>query len=222
MPKVALLITILDCDVSYDDCLLECQKQVEALQAEGRYSFSLYLNNEGVEGYQSVWKKASEEEADLYFWIDHDVLLSEGALASFLENSEFLRHKAVIAGTVSRPDRSLLFGGRSRRGRLVEPDPVIPVPCHLYDMALVLVPAYAFSRLETPADFFRPSLFYDGYGSRVAEAGIARVVAPGIMATTVRKADVADWRSPGYSKSRRAVLFLKRAFGKLRRTNGQI
>lgn len=199
MPKVALLINILDGSRSYDDCLLECQKQVDAVSAEGRYSFDLYLNNEGVEGYQSVWKKASEENPDFLFWIDQDVLLSEGALASFLENSEFLRHKAVIAGTVSRPDKSLLFGGRTRRGKLIEPDPVIPVPCQLYDMSLLLVPVYVFTQLENPADFFRQSLFDYGYGSKVAEAGVARVVAPGIMGRTGRKLEIPVWRNPDYS-----------------------
>ena len=199
MPKVAILITILDGNVSYEDCLVECQRQVEAVEAEGRYSFDLFLNNEGAEGYHSVWKKASEAGADLFLWIDHDLLLSEGAVASFLENSEFLRHKAVIAGTVSRPDKSLLFGGRTKRGKLVEPDPVIPVPCHLYDMSLVLVPSYAFSHLENPDDFFHRGLFDYGYGSRVVNAGVARVIAPGIMARTGRKTEVPAWKDPDSS-----------------------
>lgn len=196
MSKVTLLINILDGNTSYDDCLLECQRQVDAVSAEGRYSFDLLLNNDGPDGYQAAWKKASEEEPDFYFWIDQDVFLSEGALASFLENSEFLRHKAVIAGTVSRPDKGLLFGGRTRRGKLIEPDPVIPVPCQLYDMSLLLVPAYVFTQLENPTDFFRQSLFDYAYGSKVAEAGVARVIAPGIMATTGRKLESPVWRNP--------------------------
>ena len=196
MPKVAILITILDGSASHEDCLLECQRQVDAVSAEGRYSFDLYLNNEGVEGYQSVWKTASGEDPDLYLWIDQDLLLSEGALVSFLENSEFLRHKAIIAGTVALPDKTLLFGGRTRRGRIVEPDPVIPVPCQLYDMSLVLVPAYAFSRLENPSEFFHQGIMDYGYGSRVAKAGVARVVAPGIAARTNRKIKISVWRNP--------------------------
>ena len=199
MPKVALLITILDGGISYDDCLLECQKQVDAVSAEGRYSFDLYLDDDGVEGYQAAWKKASEENPDFFLWIDHDLMLTEGALASFLENSEFLRHKAVIAGTVSKPDKSLLFGGRTRRGKLIEPDPVIPVPCQLYDMSLLLVPAYVFTQLENPADFFHQGLFEYGYGSKVADAGVARVIAPGIMARTGRKLEIPVWRNPDYT-----------------------
>ena len=132
-------------------------------------------------------------------WIDHDLMLSDGALASFLENSEFLRHKAVIAGTVSRTDRSLLFGGRGRRGRLIEPDPTIPVPCHYFDMSLVLVPAYALNRLENPSDFFRKSILDYGYGPKVVKAGVARVVAPGIMAKTARRIEVPSWKDPGSS-----------------------
>ena len=199
MPKVAVIITILDGNASYDSCLEECQKQIDAVASEGRYSFSLFLNNEGPEGYQTVWKNAYDEGAELFFWIDHDLMLSDGALASFLENSEFLRHKAVIAGTVSRTDRSLLFGGRGRRGRLIEPDPTIPVPCHYFDMSLVLVPAYAFNRLENPSDFFRKSILDYGYGPKVVKAGVARVVAPGIMAKTARRIEGPSWKDPGRS-----------------------
>ena len=220
MPKVAVIISILDGNASFDSCLEECQKQIDAVASEGRYSFSLFLNNEGPEGYQTVWKKAFDEGAELFFWLDHDLMLSEGSLASFLENSEFLRHKAVIAGTVTKPDRSLLFGGRGRRGRLIEPDSTIPVPCHYYDMALVLVPAYAFSRLESPSDFFRKSLLDYGYGTKVAKAGVARVVAPGIMAKTGRRVEVPSWKGPDKTLKGRLSWYLH-VLLKMIRTNSK-
>lgn len=196
MPKVAVVITVLDGNDSHESCLEECQKQIDGVASEGRYSFSIFLNDQGVEGYPAVWKKASEEGADLFLWMDNDLMLAEGSLASFLENSEFLRHKSVITGTVSRPDKTLLFGGRTRRGRLIDPDPTIPVPCHLFDMALALVPAAAFSSLENPADFFRRRLMDYGFGAKVAKAGVPRVIAPGIQARTARKIDIPAWKDP--------------------------
>ena len=119
-------------------CLEQCQRQEEALAAAGEYSFTTFLNDEGPSGYQKVWEQVSKSDFDFYIWMDSDLRLEEGALSSFFENSLFLRHKAVITGTVSDLSGNLLFGGRSRHGRLLDPDPIIPVPCSLYDMTLVL------------------------------------------------------------------------------------
>ncbi len=209
MSKVALLITIQDGDDRGSGCLEECQKQVDAIASEGKYSFSIFLNNEGQDGALSVRDKASKDGADLYIWIDYDLRLREDALGCLLENSEFLRHKAVITASVSGPDRELLFGGRTRRGHLIVPDPVIPVPCHLYDMSLVLVPEYAFSMLESPADFFRRGFLDNGCGSRVAKADVARVVAPGVLASTYRRPDRPDWRNPDLPFRDRVTAFLR-------------
>ena len=153
--NVALLITLTDDGKDgATACLEECQRQTEALTATGGYSFTTFLNDEGVGGYQKVWEKVLGIGFDFYLWMDSDLRLEEGAFASFFENSFFLRHKAVIAGTVSDLSGNLLSGGRSRHGRLLEPDPVIPIPCHLYDMTLTLVPEYAVRHLENPSDIF--------------------------------------------------------------------
>ena len=196
MVKVALLITVPPGNDGSGGCLEECQKQIDAVASEGRYSFSIFLNYEGAAGYQAMWEKAAKEGNELFLWVDQDLMLAEDALASFLENSEFLRHKAIIAGTVASPDRTLLFGGRTRRGRLITPDPVIPVPCQLFDLSVALVPGYAFSALDAPADFFRPDLLYYGYGRKLSKAGVARMVAPGIMAVTERETVIPSWKDP--------------------------
>ena len=158
--NVALLITLTDDGKDgATACLEECQRQTEALTATGGYSFTTFLNDEGVGGYQKVWEKVLGIGFDFYLWMDSDLRLEEGAFASFFENSFFLRHKAVIAGTVSDLSGNLLSGGRSRHGRLLEPDPVIPVPCHLYDMTLTLVPEYAVRHLENPLIYSGPIFF---------------------------------------------------------------
>lgn len=195
--NVAIIITLADDGKEGATvCLEECQRQTEALAATEEYSFTTFLNDEGVAGYQKVWERVARHGFDFYLWMDSDLMLEEGAFASFFENSFFLRHKAVIAGTVSDLSGNLLAGGRSRHGRLLEPDSVIPVPCHLYDMTFTLVPEYAVRHLENPSDIFRPSLLDYGYGAKVAKAGIARVIAPGIMARTGRKPDLPAWKNP--------------------------
>ena len=212
MSKVAILITIHDGNDGSSGCLEECQKQIDAVESEGKYSFSIFLNDAGESGYQAVWESASKEGADFYLWIDQDLRLEEGMLACLLENSEFLRHKAVLVGTVSRPDKSLLFGGRTRRGRLIEPDPVIPIPCALFDLSLALVPEYAFTQLENPADFFSRSLLYIGLGRKLSGAGVARLAAPGILATTDRNAEIPVWKDPDSTLWEKTVWLIRSIF----------
>lgn len=211
MLTVAILITISEGNTSDEGCLEECRRQIEAIEAEGKYAFSVFLNNEGQSGCQSVWEKASNEGFDFFLWMDYDLRLKDNALQVFFENSEFLRHKAIIAGTVAASDKSLMFGGRSRHGRLLEPDQTIPVPCHLYDMDLVLVPQYAFSKLETPVNIFRQSFFDYGYGDKAAKAGVARVIAPGVLAEADRKNAVPVWKDPSNSTVDRIRGLLKAA-----------
>lgn len=204
--NVAVLITLTDDGKDGSaTCLEECQRQTEALTATGGYSFTTFLNGGGISGYQKVWEKALGGGFDFYLWMDSDLRLEEGALASFFENSFFLRHKAVIAGTVSDLSGNLLSGGRSRHGRLLEPDPVIPIPCHLYDLTLTLVPEYAVRHLENPSDIFRPSLFDYGYGAKVAKAGVARVIAPGILARTGIEPELPAWKNPDKPTSERIM-----------------
>ena len=208
--KVALVISLTNDDKNGAPvCLEECQRQVEAVELSGEYSFTTFLNDKGRAGYQKVWEEVSGRGFDFYLWMDSDLLLEEGTLAAFFENSMFLRHKAVIAGTVSDLSGTLLFGGRSRHGRILEPDSVIPVPCHLYDMALTLVPDYVVKRMDNPSDVFHSNFLDYGCGAKVAKAGLARVIAPGIMAKTARPSELPVWRNSEKSVQERAVSLLK-------------
>lgn len=76
-------------------------------------------------------------------------------------------------------------------------------------MTLTLVPEYAVRHLENPSDIFRPSLFDYGCGSKVAKAGVARVIAPGILARTARKPDLPAWKNPDSPASERMSSLLK-------------
>lgn len=209
MMRVAILITILNLDDRTPGCLEECQKQIDAISAEGIYSFSIFLNNEGAEACESVLERARADRYDLYLLMDYDLRLEEGAIASFLENSTFLRHKAIIAGTVALPGGTLLSGGRNRHGRLLEPDPTIPIPCHLYDLSLLLVPEYAFGKLEIPSWIIRKGFFDYTSGARAAKAGIARMIAPRVLAHADRRVEVPVWRDHDYSLADRAASFAR-------------
>ena len=66
MSKVAILITIHEGDDGSSGCLEECQKQIDAVASEGKYSFSIFLNDAGENGCQAVWESASKEGADFY------------------------------------------------------------------------------------------------------------------------------------------------------------
>lgn len=209
MLKVAIIITIVDPSDKNPGCLEECQRQIDAIQAEERYAFSIFMNTAGEIGQESIWTQTSKEGYDFYLWIDNDLQLAENALTVFLENSEFLRHKAIIAGTVASPDKMLLFGGRTRRGKILKPDPIIPIPCYLFDNDLVLVPSDALMRLDAPEELLHRSIIDYGCGAKAARAGIPRVIAPGILAETNRKIEIPVWKNPEYPILERAGSFLK-------------
>lgn len=198
MLSVAIIITTKGEKDKAADCLESCQRQIDYIGAEEKYSFSIFMNSQGVMGLESTWSHASKEGFDFYIFIDSDLTLAENALSVFLENSEFLRHKAIIVGSISRYG-VLTFGGRTKRGKLIDPDPVIPVPCHLFDMDLVLIPRHAFDTVENPAYLFKISLLDYGYGNYAAKAGVARVIAPGVLAETKRKIEVPGWKNPEYN-----------------------
>ena len=205
--KVAIIITTKSENDKAATCLEECQRQIDSLASDEKYSFSIFMNTQGSMGIESTWSHASKEQFEFYIFIDSDLSLIENALAVFLENSEFLRHKAIIVGSVARKGE-LVFGGRTRRGRLIEPDPVIPVPCHLFDLNLAFIPEYAFSKVANPSDIFHRSILDYGYGERSAKADVARVLAPGILAETARQAEVPDWKNDELSFWRRSSSFL--------------
>ncbi len=209
MLKVAVIITVVDPADKPPGCLEECQRQIEAIQAGEHYLFSIFMNTAGEAGMRDIWTQASKEGFDFYLWLDSDLRLAENAISIFLENSEFLRHKAIIAGTVKGPDGTLLFGGWSRRGKLLEPDPIIPVPCHLFDNNLVLVPAAALSRIEDPGELLHRSILDYGCGAKAVRAGVPRVIAPGILAETFRVFVIPVWKNPESPLTERLWSLLK-------------
>lgn len=182
------------------DAVLQAFPQVRLTRTDGTFYWS--------GGLRHVWLAAAEEDYDSYLWLDDKLTLGENAVYSLLDNSGFLGHKAIVVGSVLAPDGSLYRGGRSRGGRLVDPDPVIPKPCYIFDGRLVLVPKYVFDRLGAMDGRYRHKLGDYDYAIRAYKAEINRVVAPGILGVCAREPAVLPWRDPRKSlRDRYRVLF---------------
>lgn len=115
----------------------ECLRQADALSAEDAYSFSLMHDTVPEEA-----GKALGGGFDFLLYVDSSLSLGEAAFSVLLENSAFVGDKAVVVGSVAGPDGAVVCGGRQKNGRVVEPDPTIPVPCRSYDAMLVLKPKF--------------------------------------------------------------------------------
>lgn len=225
MQKVAILLTVHNRREKTLECLKNCYQQIDSMKGDDTYSFSVYLVNDGCtdgtvedvneyypqtivirgdgnlfwnQGMRLAWETAAKENYDFYLWLNDDTLMKEGALACLMETSSFLRHRAIVAGTAENAAGALSYGGRSRSGKLIEPDPAIPVPCYTFNGNLVLVPSYAYRILGNLDEHYHHSFGDYDYGVRAAKAGIVRVVAPGVLCRCDRNPGVPKWRNRAY------------------------
>ena len=115
-----------------------------------------------------------------------------------------------VGGSVRDVSGSLRYGGRTRKGVLIEPDATIPVPCRFLDGHLVLVPRACFQTLGfIDTRFLRVMGDYD-YSNKAFKAGVPRLVAPGTLAQTARSFSVPVWKDPQYSLVERIYSFFYR------------
>ncbi|MCQ2146398.1 MAG: hypothetical protein MJZ16_02660 [Bacteroidales bacterium] len=191
-------------------CIEACLRQIDTLASSGKYSFNIwYIDNSSVDGsfdavceaYPSVkvrkaagkmsgyaalrqlWQEASEtENSDFYLLIDPRLELQDGAITCLLENSSFLNHSAVIAGSVNDKNGEHILGGRIKKGKLLPPDEIIPIPCHTFDGNLLLVPQSAFKTIGLPNTKYKGLTIAWNYGLRAKKADVPRMIAPGILA----------------------------------------
>ena len=97
-----------------------------------------------------------------------------------------LRHGCIITGTSCSAEGRLLSGGRTDGGRIIEPDDMIPIPCHTFDGAVVLVPGAVYDAIGPLDESYRHALAAADYGVRARKAGFPRMVAAGITGTASR------------------------------------
>jgi len=236
MQTVALLMTVHHRKAKTLSFLSECFRQIDALSADDRYSFSFYLNDDGstdglyndvVEkfpqvhlirtsgdrfwcgGLRTAWAEAAKEDFDYYLWLDYDLDMSGDAFSVLLDNSAFLRDRAIVVGSISDTKGKLIYGGRTRYGKLIEPDPVIPVACSIMDGNMVLIPKSVFETLGYMDERYRQYLWDFDYGARAVKADITRVIAPGVLATCRRHKEIPIWRNPKYSLAQRYAAILR-------------
>ncbi|MGP1620927.1 MAG: glycosyltransferase family 2 protein [Candidatus Cryptobacteroides sp.] len=242
MYRIAVLISVYNKKEKVLACLEECYRQFDSMIAEGKYRFTIYLHDDnstdglredvkekfpetnilrtyGKEyingGRLIAWRAAAKENYDFYLWLDCELNLKENAFSVLLDNSAFVRHKAIIVGSVAGPKDGMgldnispslfktKYGGRNRIFRLIEPDKVLPVVCEIFDGNLVLVPKYAYDIIGMFDPRF-PQTFGDyDYALRAKKAGVARLIAPGILATVSTSKPLPVWKNPNVSLKER-------------------
>ncbi len=232
--SVAVLMTVYNRKDSTLKCLSLLYRQTDSLSRAGKYRFSVYLTDDGStdgtseavsslfpdvniikgdgslfwnRGMCAAWDEAAKSSPDFYLWLNDDTMLNPGAVVSLLENSTYLGHRAIIAGTAEDSSGKLSYGGRTRYGRIIAPDPMIPEACDIFNGNLVLVPDYVYRKLGTLDRVYSHSFGDFDYGVRAAKMNLTVVVAPGVLAECDRNDALPDWRNPEFSlKARYAAV----------------
>lgn len=232
--SVAVLMTVHNRKSSTLECLSLLGRQTDALSREGKYVFSVYLTDDGStdgtadavaehfpdvriikgdgslfwnRGMCAAWDEAAKSSPDFYLWLNDDTMLKPGAVALLLETSTYLGHRAIIAGTAEDSSGRLSYGGRTRYGRIVSPDSMIPEACDIFNGNLVLVPDYVYRRLGTLDRVYSHGFGDFDYGVRAAKKDLTVVVAPGVLAECDRNEGLPRWRDPEFSlKARYAAI----------------
>ena len=143
----------------------------------------------------AAWDEAAKDDPDFYIWLNDDTVLRPGAFSALMENSAYLKHKAIVVGTAVDSAGRYSYGGRTTYGKIIPPDPVIPVVCEVFNGNLVLVPRSVYEALGTMDRFYSHSFGDFDYGVRADKAGIISVVAPGILAECDRNESLPEWRN---------------------------
>ena len=169
---VALLIYAETTDAQ----LAECRRQVDAIPSE-EFSFEFFVNPDLDE----AWRAAGER--DYYIWLHGLVTPVDGALYSLLDNSSFLGDRALLVGTVQDAQGHIVSGGFGRNRRLLQPDPVIPVACRMFDGLFALIPQTVYKHTDLLGGRYRGQLAGFDYAMRARKAGYPCVIAPGITCT---------------------------------------
>ena len=195
MKTVALLIYA----ESTEAVIAECRRQIDLIPAD-EYTFEIFVNPDLDE----AWRAAGDR--DFYIWLHGLVTPVEGAIYSMLDNSSFLGDRALLVGTVQDAEGHIVSGGFSRNRRLMQPDPVIPVACRMFDGLFALIPKAVYKRIGVLGGRYRGQLAGFDYAMRARKAGYPSVIAPDITCTCPVRPDpdrtlatdfVLDFRTKG-------------------------
>ena len=159
-----------------EEVLAECRRQMDLISPE-EYEFEMFVNPD----LDAAWRAAGER--DFYIWLHGLVTPVDGALYRMLDNSSFLADRALLVGTVQDGEGRIVSGGFGRNRRLLQPDPVIPVACRVFDGLFALVPRVVYDRIGVLGGRYRGQLAGFDYAMRARKAGYPSVIAPGICCT---------------------------------------
>jgi len=172
MKTVALLVYAESSEAS----LAECRRQIDLVPGE-EYEFEIFADPDLDE----AWRAAGDR--DFYIWLHGLVTPVDGAIYSLLDNSSFLGDRALLVGTVQDGEGHIVSGGFGRNRRLMQPDPVIPEACRMFDGLFALVPKAVYRKIGLLGGRYRGQLAGFDYAMRARKAGFPSVVAPGITCT---------------------------------------
>ncbi len=229
MQSVAILTTFHSQKEKTLAVLRSCFVQIDKMKNDENFSFTIYLLAEKdrddiydavseefpqvkiIEGQsdgecnkelKDLWKYAAQESYEFYIILDSGILLNDGAFACLMENSRFLKNKAIIAGTISdKVGRHYIFGGLNKHGKVMTPDDILPLPCCTFDGKLVLVPADVYKAIGDIDPIFTYRFADYDYGRRAKKNGINVVVAPKILGSNDQDETVPIWRNAAYPLS---------------------
>ena len=178
MKTVALLVYA----ENTEEQLAECRRQIGLIPSD-EYDFEMFVNPD----LDAAWREAGER--DFYIWLHGLVTPVEGAIYSILDNSSFLGDRALLVGTVQDGEGHIVSGGFGRNKRLLQPDPVIPVACKMFDGLFALIPQVVYKRIGVLGGRYRGQLAGFDYAMRARKAGYPSVIAPGITCTCGERPD---------------------------------
>ena len=119
------------------DFFTACTHQADLLAAEGDFEVDILRSDVPADK-----EKAQSGSYDFVIHVDSRLQLADRAFSIMLENSAFVNDKAIMVASVADADGRVVYGGRTKNGRLIQPDPVIPVPCRIYDDMFYLAPRH--------------------------------------------------------------------------------
>lgn len=169
MKSVAILIYA----EQHEDRIAEVNRQTALIPAD-EYSFELFIDPD----LDKAWAAAGSR--DFYIWLHGALQLRENAIFQLLDNSSFLSDRALIAGSVKDGSGRLVSGGFSWNRVILAPDPVIPVPCKIFDGLLALIPGCVHESVGLLGGRYRGQLAGFDYAARARHAGFPSVIAPGV------------------------------------------
>jgi len=213
MKKTAILLTVFNrCNVTLQG-LRSLQTAINYLPKE-TYAFDIYMTDDGCTdgtseavskefpeikiikgngslfwsgGMRKAWQTAMDSNInyDYYLWLNDDAILFEKALSSLFIADKELLNKAVISGAFCDEYGKVSYGGRTRDGKIMEPDGTYR-DIFFMNGNLVLIPICVVEELGIIDSIYQHSLGDWDYGRRATKAGFRVVLTKEYVGKTDR------------------------------------